>query len=298
MDGSAPPFHSPAEARGGTGIIKSQSLCPFRAFAEYRLNAAFPEDASFGLDHLQRGSFLHKALELVWQSLETQQRLLSLAPEELRALVDECVENAIALQGGSQFRQQATEVERERVADLVYGWLTEFDAARSQPFRVEKLEGERTFELGGLPIRLRMDRVDRLENGQLLLIDYKSGKQTLNSLIGERPSEPQLWIYATAVGEEVGGVFFGQLKPREFKMVGFAQEKTFPSTKGGPGKQKWSDFLPECRENVKRLAEEFVAGRATVDPKKGACQYCRVAPLCRIQERVNSGGELSDSETD
>jgi RecB family exonuclease len=143
-----------------------------------------------------------------------------------------------------------------------------------------------------------MDRVDRLESGQLLLIDYKSGKQTATSLTGNRPSEPQLWIYASAVGEEVGGVFFGQLKPREFKMVGYAQEKVFPSTKGGPPKRKWSDFLPECRENVKRLAEEFVAGRAAVDPKKGACEYCGVAPLCRIQERVNSGSELSDSETD
>jgi ATP-dependent helicase/nuclease subunit B len=298
IDSNAPPFQLTGEVRGGTGIIKSQSLCPFRAFAEYRLDARFPDDARFGLDPLQRGSFLHKTLELVWQSIETQERLVSLGPEPLRAVVNEAVGKAIASQRGSEFQQQTAEVERERVAELVYDWLTEVELARTQPFQVEKIEGERIFEIGGVKIRLRIDRIDRLQNGRLMLIDYKSGKQTANSLTGKRPSEPQLWIYATAVGEEVGGIFFGQLKPRDFKMVGFSQEREFTSTKTGVLKGKWDGFLQECRENVERLAQEFAAGRAAVNPKKGACEFCGIAPLCRTYERVSPGAELTDSEND
>ena len=41
--------------RGGTYIIKAQSQCPFRAFAEMRFNAETLEDACFGLDARERG---------------------------------------------------------------------------------------------------------------------------------------------------------------------------------------------------------------------------------------------------
>ena len=64
-DGQAPAFVAVGEVRGGTGVIKAQSQCPFQAFAKYRLNARRPEDASFGFDALDRGSFVHKSLEIV-----------------------------------------------------------------------------------------------------------------------------------------------------------------------------------------------------------------------------------------
>ena len=81
-------------------------------------------------------------------------------------------------------------------------------------------------------------------------------------------------------------------------MVGFSQEREFTSTKTGVLKGKWDGFLQECRENVERLAQEFAAGRAAVNPKKGACEFCGIAPLCRTYERVSPGAELTDSEND
>ena len=69
-DGQAPPFLMRGELRGGTGIIKAQSQCPFQAFAKYRLHARRPEDASFGFDAMERGNFVHKALEKIWQRLD------------------------------------------------------------------------------------------------------------------------------------------------------------------------------------------------------------------------------------
>ncbi len=287
-DSIAPMYRVTKDARGGTGIIKSQSLCPFRAFAEYRLNAAFPDDACFGFDSLQRGGFLHKAMEFVWQPLGTQAHLLSLAEPELRHVVDEAVSKAIELTGGSEFHQQTTEVERKRVGELLFDWLTGVESTRTEPFTVEKIEGEHVFELGGLRLRLRIDRIDRLQNGKLLLIDYKSGEPSRKGLEGVRPSEPQLLVYATAMGSEVDGVFFGQLKPRNLKAVGFSRERQFPGRAIGVLRNQWDDFLETSRENVERLAREFVEGRAAVDPTKDACEYCHISPLCRVHELADS----------
>ena len=296
-DSLAPRYRMAEDARGGTGIIKSQSLCPFRAFAEYRLNAAFPDDASFGFDNLQRGGFLHKALEFVWQPLGTLAQLLSLSEPDLRSVVNESVSKAIELTAGSQFHQQTTEVERKRVGELLFDWLTAVESARTQPFTVEKMEGERIFELGGLRLRLRIDRIDRLQNGKLVLIDYKSGKPSRNSLEGDRPGEPQLLIYAAALGSEVDGIFFGQLKPRALKAIGFSRERQFPGRGMGGMRDEWDDFLGKSREKVERLAREFVEGQAAVDPAKNACQYCGISPLCRIHESADSGSDLDGEDS-
>jgi hypothetical protein len=38
-------------------------------------------------------------------------------------------------------------------------------------------------------------------------------------------------------------------------------------------------------ECIERLANSFVAGRAAVDPKQGACDYCHAVSVCRISDR-------------
>ncbi len=110
--------------------------------------------------------------------------------------------------------------------------------------------------MAGLRLRLRLDRIDRLDNGHFLLIDYKSGEQTRPKLEGERPLEPQLLVYAAAVQEEVDGIFFGQLKPRELKAVGFSRDETFLGSDRDRAKGLGflSRALPvECGEDRDRL---------------------------------------------
>ena len=296
VDAAALPFQRRIRMRGGTGIIKSQSLCPFRAFAEYRLKANTPDEACFGFHPLERGGFLHKALELAWRRLKTQDRLLSLDHSALRTLADEVVSEAVASPGGDVFHQQATQVERERMAELLLGWLSNVESKRTQPFTVESLEQERLYETGGLELRLRVDRIDRLRNGKLALIDYKSGKTSRQDLLGLRPEEPQLLIYAAALGREVEGVFFGQLKPRELSMIGYSREQHLPGKAMGVLRgDKWDEFLEDARENVERIAREFVQGQVRVDPVKGACTFCGMKPLCRVSETEQAAvGEQLD----
>jgi ATP-dependent helicase/nuclease subunit B len=281
-DYKAPEYHATEETRGGTYIIKAQSQCPFRAFAEIRLNAATLEDACFGLDARERGGLLHKALQLVWQQLQTQARLCSTPNDQLRTLVRQAVAEAVQGDRGSPFHEQNSLAERERLEALIFDWLR-IERSRKQPFAVETTEQERSFKIAGLDLRLRIDRVDRVKNGKLVLIDYKSGKPMRNQLQGERPAEPQLLVYAAALGKDVEGIFFGQLKPRDLRGVGFSREKHFLD-RTAEVRPDWDLFISESRTHIERIARGFVEGFAAVQPLEHACDYCSMKPLCRVYE--------------
>ncbi len=103
-DDSLAPVYQPAgNTRGGTSIIKAQSLCPFRAFAEFRLQAASPEEGCLGLDSRERGGNLHHALEFVWQKLRTRDGLRSTPQSELENLVASAAREAVNRAPSSPF---------------------------------------------------------------------------------------------------------------------------------------------------------------------------------------------------
>ncbi len=282
-DGQATPFIAVGELRGGTGVIKAQSQCPFQAFAKYRLHARRPEDASFGFDALDRGSFVHKSLEFVWRRLQSLHNLLQMPKPELEELVAHSIAEAVKTTDSGPLHKLSVATERERLQELIMEWL-EVERCRQQNFRVETIEEKQKFEVPGLSLALRVDRIDRLDNGNLVLIDYKSGAQSRPKLAGERPAEPQLLVYAAAANSNVDGMFFGQLKPREVKAVGYSRTKQF----GGRAvevKKDWDHYIQTCHDTVHKLAGEFVSGVAEVRPSNSPCEFCGMKPFCRVNEK-------------
>ena len=290
-DTNAPPFDAAHEAVGGTSIIKAQSLCPFRAFAEFRLRSQMPEDASFGLDARDRGGFLHKALQYVWGELKSSEILKRSSDRALQELIHTAVQRAVAGVPDSDFHAQTSAVERERLERLLLEWLNEVEKNRKQSFIVEQIENELDYNLAGLPLRLRVDRIDRLSNGGLLLIDYKSGGVTKTKLDCPRPAEPQLLVYASAKGQKVEGILFGQVRAREARLVGKSRARQTSGTSIAVLGDKWEDAVGEAHAEVHRLASEFLRGNAVVDPSKDACGYCSNKPLCRVSEKLGQTEE-------
>jgi hypothetical protein len=45
--------------------------------------------------------------------------------------------------------------------------------------------------------------------------------------------------------------------------------------------------VTDWRRILERLATDYRAGLAIVDPKEGACEYCELTALCRIRESEN-----------
>jgi ATP-dependent helicase/nuclease subunit B len=208
--------------RGGTGLFKEYASSPFFAFLKYRLNLReFPQPAE-GLDHRVQGVLVHDTLQYFWQELVNKKKLDALSALQLEAEVRRACEKALNNPELSvaRFGQSLLNIEKERVITLVCAWLDK-ERSRLDDFEVVAVEQLVDTELMGIPLRLRMDRVDMLGDKRLV-IDYKSGSIEGRALNVDTLSEPQLPIYAlveSAQGNTVDGVMLAQVKsPDDLKI--------------------------------------------------------------------------------
>ena len=291
-DFTAPPVSKHETIRGGSSVFKNQAACRFRGFAIHRLGADTLEMSSPGLDALDRGSLVHDVLALVWKKISTHAELIQYSDLEIQTLVGECVDDTFGVWARHRpglLEGQFADLERDRLTHLVGSWLA---VEKQRPaFVVVAFETDTRARVGDIPITIRPDRIDRLDDGGLLIIDYKSGDAHRNSWFGERMDEPQLPLYCTAIdaGEErVAGVTFALVKMGKTGFSGVAGRDGL-----GPGithsrevnATDWPTLKSQWRDSLDGLAREFLAGDATVAPKSAtSCRYCRVWALCRIRE--------------
>jgi ATP-dependent helicase/nuclease subunit B len=293
-----------AEPLPGTRTLVLQNQCPFRAYAELRLGALAPESADLGIAADQRGLLLHAALEWLWGELKGQAALLELSPPALAGLIARAVAQArqtLAARVPQRRRTRRvadTQLElfaalpaalaREcRRAERLIATLLDLERARA-PFRVVATEFASELSLGGARMRLRLDRIDALEDGRRVILDYKSGRRAGADWYGERPSHPQLLGYLAALGEGVSALANVHVNAREVAFAGIAESDGIlprvKSVRARPEVPDWAAQQERWRATVARLIEEFLAGDARVDPVPGACSFCHVIDLCRIRE--------------
>jgi len=297
VDDIPPPPLPAGEVRGGSYLLKLQSGCPFRAFAEFRLRADAPEAVDLGPDQMLRGGLVHDLLEHVWEEIGDQATLAQLDDKALEALVRRHAED-VAKAAGHDFPQVYTptfrRLEVERLVRLALRWLA-VERGRT-PFAVAYREKEYEAELEGLTFRLRVDRVDRLPDGRHVVIDYKTGQVDPGDWVGDRPADPQLPLYASVLGRELelAGVAYAQLRSGEkfcFKAAladeGLLHPKEEKGRKGRKGKKPlppWAELIVVWPSALQALAREFRAGHAPVRPRdEKACEWCALPALCRIE---------------
>jgi probable DNA repair protein len=310
-DAAAPPLAPGTRVRGGTGVFKQQAACPFRAFAEYRLGAVALEEPEPGLDAAERGTLLHAALEQVWGLLASQAALLRLTAEEEQALVQAAVGQAVARMTQARpqtFSERFLSLEKSRLTRLVHAWLA-LERERA-PFQVIKPEAEGSVAVGGLTFSAKIDRIDRLEDGSLAIIDYKTGRPDVAQWFGERPEEPQLPLYslfATPADQPLGALLFGQARLGDMRYKGLARAadvapgvSALQASRYAADFGDWDALLAAWRVTLTRLAEDFRHGHAPVEPKEfpKTCRYCALTPLCRIHEVNARIGRLSLEDPD
>ena len=288
---------APSVARGkagGASLIEDQSNCPFRAFAVHRLGARAENENQQGLSAAERGSLIHRALELIWQQLGDSKRLCDCTDKQLDVHIADAVAQATeryAIKSG--YGEKFAAVQRRWVAETLGEWLA-FEKEREQSFEVLAREEDAELLFGDLHLRFRIDRIDRLADGSLAVMDYKTGRvASLSNWVGGRPGDrapdrpraPQLPLYALAQKEPVGMLAFAQVKKgrglfngiyaAQFNVHGALQAfETFDELR-----EYWRKVLPQ-------LANEFVDGVADVAPLKYACANCNLQTLCRIHEQA------------
>lgn len=268
---SAPPLDSlPQQWRGGSGLLRDQAGCPFNAFAIWRLGATPLPDPQPGLSPQERGVLVHRCLELLWRQLQSQANLLALDKGALSARTTEVIDLALApleRRRPDLFGVRFSRLERQRLQHLLHSWL-EIDRARS-PFVVNPPEQETSVTIGGLVLTLRMDRIDRLENDELVLIDYKTGAANIKDWGGERPADPQLPLYALRAEAPIAALCFARVSTaKDCALNGIAENPDLLPKLEPLGKlalpSTWAGTLEHWHHALTVLADEFCAGTTPI----------------------------------
>lgn len=277
-----------SQCSGGSFIIKEQAACAFRAFARFRLGLQAPATYVQGFDALERGILLHGALEHFWKAVKSQQQLLALSATQLLAQIDSAITNAmpeLLKHRPNALTAAVQTLEHERSKRILLAWL---EGEQQRPgFTVQAIEQAITTSVGGLDLRLRIDRIDVTDSGETLVIDYKTGLNNLRDLFGARLAQPQLPLYAISVAD-VSGLAFAQLRAGKMQWLGVScDDMQLPGVRlltDSPSEaDNWTIQLQQWRAELGRLGEEFKSGYAVANPQTvSLCQHCEFANLCRI----------------
>lgn len=302
-DYTAPPVLEQDHVSGGTALLKAQAICPAWAFYQYRLGARKLNEPVNGLDVMERGNLVHAVLAALWKD-QYSEVLLNQPIDTLSARIGNIAQevlNAFNAQKEGAFPAVFLQLEQERLTKLVLAWLTNVEMQRPQAFQVTACEEMHTIAIEGIRIKLVIDRVDTLENGRLLVMDYKTGRQMdYKNWAQATITEPQLPIYAAFVLEaaDVAAVCFAKLRAADVGVMGVAAEAdliqgavVFDEKRGRAMFDEatfphWQNVIQHWKTSITNTALALKAGDAAVriaDEKLLA--FCEVLPLLRLPER-------------
>ncbi|HWV15964.1 MAG TPA: PD-(D/E)XK nuclease family protein [Cellvibrio sp.] len=287
LDNSGPPLAGDEPVRGGSSLFKYQAACPFEAFVRLRLGARNPDEPVLGFNAAERGNLLHEALAAIWRELKDSSGLAAQTESELKNLVDTICEQILSSAHSRNPRKLGRvycQLEQHRLAQLLCEWLA---GERERPaFSVVAIEQEQQIAFAGLNLRLRIDRLDKFSNGDLLLIDYKTGNASAKSWQGERLAEPQLPLYSVT-REDIAAISFAQINRKAQKWEGLGE--LHDSSLSQPGikpADSWPAQLQEWQAQLQKLADDFIAGDARIDFRDSTSesQASDLAPLTRMAD--------------
>jgi hypothetical protein len=216
---------------GGAGTLQNQLVDPFAAFAGGRLAIRTLDAQAQGLPALLRGNLVHDALYRLYFDLPSRSDIL--AWTDAPARVERAVDLAFARheQHADKVLLRLLAMERKRVAGLLLEFL-QIDGDRDA-FVVDGIERKLELLEAGLRIELRIDRIDRLADGRIVIIDYKTGAEKKFLDRRGEPLDIQLVAYACAVGEPVAALALANIDSRVVGFhgagTGFTEEGDWPA---------------------------------------------------------------------
>ncbi|MGA2383898.1 MAG: PD-(D/E)XK nuclease family protein [Gemmatimonadales bacterium] len=267
--------------------LQALAACPLRWFYKYGLGLRPPDDVEYDpecwLDPMDRGSLLHRVFERFVREFRTRQgevtgeaadrRLEEITSDEIRRWKTD-----VPPPGEAVFQAEGKEIheiargflnlERERAARVAAAWLDAEYRFGKDPKVVELRlpDGSR------LPLQGSVDRVDRLADGTLRIIDYKTGGAW--GYVRTRKDAPlkggrvlQAALYAHAAATLLGA----KVSTSEYWFP--ATDQTVPY---GPAD------LSDAPALIASLLEHPRAGTFIPTTESGDCTYCDYAPICRV----------------
>lgn len=279
---------------GGVSALEQQARNPMWAFFEYRLGArGLPAHADWP-SSADRGKLLHKVMEVLWLRWKTQATMVQVRQQagwadELRQIVSEQAVSELA-----GWPVALRQLECDRAFGVIEQWL-DLEMTRP-PFEVLESEKRHVFVQDTLALRVAIDRVDRLPDGTILLIDYKSGKSLPDPKTDwQWPALRNLQLLAYAgimreLGQTPGGLVWVQLHAADVRWLGLSEQSL--GLEGVTASEEadwlvgdWDAQLSVWIGQVRQLAHEFAQGRhENRFWRRDDMEYCTIKPLLRLHE--------------
>ncbi|MES2623920.1 MAG: PD-(D/E)XK nuclease family protein [Pseudomonadota bacterium] len=296
-DTSALPLPTELQHSGSSAVLADQAACPFRAFAKHRLKVKELPELSYGLSPSAVGECIHNALQNFWQVMQSSMQLHAADEDELATHISAAVISAL-LTVARRYPQTMTPryhaLEHERLCKLLVGWM-QAEKSRGH-FSVLANEEKLAWRFANLTLNLRIDRIDRNEDGSLTVVDYKTGQKTSQLWQEERPEKPQLLLYQTAVDAQqkygpTTALLYAHINLKEQVYVGIGDsDQALPGIAFSAQKSvvlpSWELLKHHWTDSLQQLAQEYLDGRLVVDPlSRTTCDNCHLDSFCRIAER-------------
>lgn len=263
--------------------------CPLAWFYRYGLGIDPPDDPEYDpeawLDAMDRGSLLHELYESFGRAYQhrrgeladpaAEARILAIADEVLARWRDRVPppSEAVFVTERDEIRQAAIAFlthEREAAANRDSGEWLGFEVAfdSDQPARLPLGDGE-------LRLKGKIDRVDRLPDGRLVVIDYKTGspgsyKQRKDDGPFKGGRRIQAAAYAAAAAERFGA-----------PVARF--EYRFPTARGQNEIVTYDPAqIAQAEPIVRGLLDHIARGLFVPTNDSSDCRYCDYRPICRV----------------
>jgi len=239
-------------SRLSASAVQTYETCPlqFKLAREWRI----PREAPAAM---QYGAAMHRVLRTYYDGVRFDR------PQSTEELI-------------AQFRSELAEAKiQDRYQHLLYErqgieQLNTFLAACARAPRPEVLHTEESFEakIGSASVAGRIDRIDKLADGEVVITDYKTGKPQSQE---DADKSLQLSIYALAAQAKWG------YRVKYLVLHNLAENTCVTANR--------SELqLEEAQRKVEDVADQIAAGR--FDAKPGFyCRFCAYRSLCPATEK-------------
>ena len=283
-DDPVPVVAADETVRGGAYTVQRQSTEPFAAFVYGRLGVTRAEAIETGISPSLRGNIVHSALYTLFSDRPTQAEVKAWHATNIAQRLGGAIDSAIAehLRHADATLIRLLGLERARLFRLLGDFVAE-EIARPD-YTISDVEQSVVSSACGVNLSLRIDRIDRLPDGSLLIIDYKTGspKNLLNK--DGDPLDLQLVVYADALQESIGGLALINLDSRSISYKGTGGSVEWDAAR----QDQWSQRLEAWRADVHRALRELAAGDVRINLQLSADERRPLSILSRIEEHVRA----------
>jgi ATP-dependent helicase/DNAse subunit B len=244
--------------------------CRFRFYADRTLELKeAPERPADRIAHRATGLIFHGAME-DWLTDRTR----DFVPLFEKAFEEYSRKNNLP----RGYRLEVERIESRRIARKVAGSV-------DWPLESCELEVDCSLDFpGGVTVTCRVDRIDRIGDGNCVIVDYKSGKVANVDKLLESETSLQGPLYALAVREKMNlnPVAMVFLAIREDKKIGWG---AIPGS-GLELEPMPADWIDSARIRTETRLAGFLAGDVHPEPSsRDDCKWCDFKETCRVEQR-------------